>query len=521
MIEVQPLPLHAPEGFVPTNVGSWSLTSAVQEGQGRSLRVVLEGQGSLHEIVLPTLPPVPGIQASPPIVHEETSVALGRFGGRRVVEYPLTVERAGTFELPALTLQYFDLATGSYEATSTTPQKLDAEAATTAAAPAAEVSAAPASDAGDPQAARATSAPSPRRVSSFVLLALALLVLALLVLADRCGPRSRNLATALQLCAAAAAAALVAATVAFLSPRPPETVAPGAPARRQVEGIDLVIALDISTSMNALDFKPRNRITAAKEVVRTLVQRRPSDRIGLVAFAGEVYAPAALSTGRRELNDALEAILPGSLKDGTAIGSALAAAINCLCEARAQDEPTALHNLDACRNTTRPRAIVLITDGENNSGSLSPMDAAAIAERFGVTVYTVLVGKGGLVDFPTGPDLFGGKTFRQVEIPVDPALLSSISGATAGRSFAANTKEDLERSISEIVGLLGVPRPPPQLSGGAGVVPLVEPARALAEQDPVRLLDAIRRTEGEVVTKLAREQVKKPPAKRDRPAGPP
>jgi Ca-activated chloride channel family protein len=204
-----------------------------------------------------------------------------------------------------------------------------------------------------------------------------------------------------------------------------------------VEGIDIVVALDISTSMNAVDFKPRDRITVAKEVLRQFIDGRTNDRIGLVVFAGEAYTQAPLTLDYPVLGQILDSVRTGLIEDGTAIGNALATAVNRLRESEA-----------------RSKVAILITDGDNNAGNISPMQAAALASEFGVRVYTILVGRGGLVPFPAGTNFLGQPTYRNVEIPINPELLKSIAEQTDGRFYNAVDRQSLESGLNDILDQL-------------------------------------------------------------------
>lgn len=213
---------------------------------------------------------------------------------------------------------------------------------------------------------------------------------------------------------------------------------PGAKVRDlSVEGIDIVVALDVSTSMNAADFKPRDRLHVAKEVLAEFVNKRVNDRIGLVIFGGEAYTQAPLTLDYHVLTEILRSVKTGVIEDGTAIGNAMATSIN------------RLRDSDA-----RSKVIVLLTDGDNNAGNISPMEAAAIAQQFGIRVYTVMVGKGGPVPFPSGPDFFGNQTYRQVDIPVNPELLKNIAKETGGTFYTATDRATLEAGLNQILDQL-------------------------------------------------------------------
>lgn len=204
-----------------------------------------------------------------------------------------------------------------------------------------------------------------------------------------------------------------------------------------VEGIDIVLGFDISTSMNAVDFRPKDRISVAKEVLRKFIEGRRNDRIGLVVFAGEAYTQAPLTLDYHVLGEILDSVKTGLIEDGTAIGNALGTALNRLRESEAKS-----------------KVIILITDGDNNAGNISPMEAAAIAKELGVKVYCIMVGKGGLVPFPAGPDLFGSLTYREVEIPVNPELLKAIARETGGSFYNAVDRRTLESGLNDILNQL-------------------------------------------------------------------
>ncbi|MCA1825972.1 MAG: VWA domain-containing protein [Myxococcales bacterium] len=210
--------------------------------------------------------------------------------------------------------------------------------------------------------------------------------------------------------------------------------------RRQdmsVEGIDIVVAFDLSTSMLAADFRPKDRITVAKEVLKNFIESRQNDRIGLVVFAGEAYTQCPLTLDYKVLEELLEQVRTGVIVDGTAIGNALATAVNRLRESDAKS-----------------RVVILITDGDNNAGNISPLQAAQIAKDLGIKVYTILIGKGGRVPYPTGTDLFGRTTYEPVEIDVNPDLLQQIAHVTGGAYYPATDKESLESGLHAVLDSL-------------------------------------------------------------------
>jgi Ca-activated chloride channel family protein len=204
-----------------------------------------------------------------------------------------------------------------------------------------------------------------------------------------------------------------------------------------VEGIDIVVAFDLSTSMLAADFRPKDRITVAKEVLKSFIQSRQNDRIGLVVFAGEAYTQCPLTLDYKVLEELLEQVRTGVIVDGTAIGNALATAVNRLRE-----------------STAKSRVIILITDGDNNQGNISPLQAAQIAKDLGIKVFTILIGKGGRVPYPTGTDLFGRPIYEPVEIDVNPDLLKQIASTTGGAYYPATDKASLEGGLRAVLDSL-------------------------------------------------------------------
>jgi Ca-activated chloride channel family protein len=204
-----------------------------------------------------------------------------------------------------------------------------------------------------------------------------------------------------------------------------------------VEGIDIVVALDLSTSMEAGDFKPHNRLHVAREVLTEFITGRANDRIGLVVFSGAAYTQAPLTLDYGVLKEVLRQLRTRVLEDGTAIGDALAVSLNRLRDSEA-----------------RSRVVVLITDGDNNAGKISPRDAAAMAKTFNIPVYTILVGKGGKVPFPAGQDLFGNTAWREMEIPINPKLLEEIAAQTGGEYYRATDREELAQGLQKVLDSL-------------------------------------------------------------------
>ena len=198
------------------------------------------------------------------------------------------------------------------------------------------------------------------------------------------------------------------------------------------EGIDIVIALDVSGSMEAADFKPNNRLFVAKEVLADFVNHRKSDRIGLVVFAGEAYTQVPLTLDYSVLVNLLADIRTGVITDGTAIGDALGTAVN-----RLRDQ------------TSKTKVVLLLTDGDNNAGSLPPLEAADIASELGIRVYTILIGKDGPVPFPAGRDLFGNIVYNDVKVAINPQLLKDISERTHALTFRAEDRESLRDGLRQ------------------------------------------------------------------------
>jgi Ca-activated chloride channel family protein len=201
-----------------------------------------------------------------------------------------------------------------------------------------------------------------------------------------------------------------------------------------VEGIDIVVALDLSTSMAATDFAPRNRLHVAKEVLKDFVSRRTTDRIGLVVFAREAYTQCPLTLDRAMLRELVEPLRFGVVADGTAIGNAVATAVN------------RLRDSDA-----KSKAIVLLTDGDDNAGQISPLHAAELARALGVRVFPILVGTGGLVPFPAGTDFLGRPRYERRRVDVNPGLLQELARATGGTYANATDRASLEQGLQGVL----------------------------------------------------------------------
>ena len=196
------------------------------------------------------------------------------------------------------------------------------------------------------------------------------------------------------------------------------------------EGIDIVLAMDVSTSMLARDFTP-DRISAAKDIAIEFISQRPSDRMGIVVFAGESYTQCPLTTDRATLINLMKEIETGLIEDGTAIGNGLATAV-----ARMQ-------NSDA-----KSRVVILLTDGVNNSGEITPQTAADIAKTYGIRVYTIGVGANGTAPYPVMTPW--GVQMQNVEVEIDENLLKNIAETTGGRYFRATDNTKLSELYSEI-----------------------------------------------------------------------
>jgi Ca-activated chloride channel family protein len=198
------------------------------------------------------------------------------------------------------------------------------------------------------------------------------------------------------------------------------------------EGINIVIAFDISSSMLAEDFQPQNRLEVAREKVKQFIAMRGSDRIGVVAFSGEALTQVPLTTDYPVVMAAIDNLQPGQLEDGTAIGTAIATAAN-----RLRDAPG------------NSRVVVLLTDGVNNRGSIDPRTAAQAAAAFGVKIYTIGVGTEGMAPVPVGRGVFGLR-YENRPVEIDDALLTDVARRTGGRYFRARDAAALQRITEEI-----------------------------------------------------------------------
>lgn len=196
--------------------------------------------------------------------------------------------------------------------------------------------------------------------------------------------------------------------------------------------VDIMIALDVSGSMATLDFEPDNRLVAAKQEARRFIEGRPSDRIGLVIFAGESITQCPLTTDSSAILGLLEKIQLGMLEDGTAIGLGLGSALNRLKDSEA-----------------KRKLVVLLTDGVNNAGAISPLTAANIAKGLGIRVYTIGVGREGESVLPVQDPRFGTRLIK-VETKIDEKMLKDIAKLTGGEYFRAQDQRGLREVFRQI-----------------------------------------------------------------------
>jgi Ca-activated chloride channel homolog len=198
------------------------------------------------------------------------------------------------------------------------------------------------------------------------------------------------------------------------------------------EGIDIILAMDISSSMLAEDFKPKNRLEAAKVVGADFIKGRQNDRIGLVVFAAQSFTQCPLTLDYGILLKFLEEIDIGMIEDGTAIGMALGNCVN-----RLRD------------SSAKSKVVILLTDGQNNRGELDPLTAAKVAKAFNIRVYTIGAGADGNALYPVD-DPFFGKRYVKMEVKIDEDLLKQVASETGGKYFRATNKDKLENIYAEI-----------------------------------------------------------------------
>lgn len=198
----------------------------------------------------------------------------------------------------------------------------------------------------------------------------------------------------------------------------------------KTEGVDIVIAIDVSTSMLAEDFKP-NRIDAAKETAKEFIMNRQNDRIGLVVFSGESFTQCPVTIDHDILINLMSEIKSGMIEDGTAIGMGLATSVSRLQTSKAKS-----------------KIVILLTDGVNNQGFVAPLTAAEIAAEFGIKVYTIGVGTKGKAPYPVQTPF--GTRYQNVDVEIDEAVLKDIANATNGKYFRATNNKALKGIYEEI-----------------------------------------------------------------------
>jgi Ca-activated chloride channel family protein len=197
-----------------------------------------------------------------------------------------------------------------------------------------------------------------------------------------------------------------------------------------IEGIDIVMAMDISGSMLAEDLKP-NRLEAAKQVAEDFIGGRPNDRIGLVVFSGETFTQVPLTTDHQVLKDLFEKVKSGMIEDGTALGDGLATAASRLRDSKAIS-----------------KVIILLTDGVNNMGAVDPLSAAEIAKLYGIRIYTIGVGSMGMAPYPVQTPF--GIQYQNMEVKIDEDLLKDVARMTDGKYFRATSNSKLKDVYDEI-----------------------------------------------------------------------
>lgn len=219
--------------------------------------------------------------------------------------------------------------------------------------------------------------------------------------------------------------ALVMIVICLARPRSSEDIE-----KIDTEGIDIVLAMDVSTSMLARDFTP-DRLEASKDIAIEFISQRPSDRMGIVVFAGESFTQCPLTTDRSTLINLMKDIQTDLIEDGTAIGNGLATAVSRLKDSDAKS-----------------RVVILLTDGVNNRGEITPAMAAEIAKTYGVRVYTIGVGANGMAPYPVMTPW--GMEVQNVKVEIDEALLKDMAAQTGGRYFRATDNAKLMEIYQEI-----------------------------------------------------------------------
>ncbi|MDX1363791.1 vWA domain-containing protein [Arenibacter latericius] len=201
---------------------------------------------------------------------------------------------------------------------------------------------------------------------------------------------------------------------------------------KTTQGIDIVMSIDVSSSMLAQDLKP-NRLVALKKVAAEFIDKRPNDRIGLVVYAGESYTKTPITSDKAIVQNALKEITYGQVDDGTAIGLGLATAVNRLKDSKALS-----------------KVIILLTDGVNNSGFIEPQTAADLAVEFGIKTYTIAIGTNGNALSPVAYNADGSFRYAMEAVEIDEELLKSIATTTGGKYFRATDNKKLEAIYDEI-----------------------------------------------------------------------
>ena len=198
------------------------------------------------------------------------------------------------------------------------------------------------------------------------------------------------------------------------------------------EGIDIIIAMDVSLSMLALDFKP-DRLEAGKKLAKEFIGKRKYDRIGLVIFSGESFTISPVTTDLELLKTYVDQVRAGVLKDGTAIGNGLASAINRLKDSKSES-----------------KVIILLTDGVNNTGYIDPVLTIDMAKEYKIKIYTIGIGTNAYAESPVATDIFGKLVFEMVRVELDEELLKNIAESTNGRYYRATDNKKLEEIYNEI-----------------------------------------------------------------------
>lgn len=202
---------------------------------------------------------------------------------------------------------------------------------------------------------------------------------------------------------------------------------------KTTKGVDIVMAIDLSSSMLAKDLKP-NRMEALKEVATKFVENRPNDRIGIVVYAGEAYTKTPVTSDKAIVEEAIKDIkFDNVIQDGTAIGMGLSTAVNRLKDSKAKS-----------------RVIILLTDGVNNSGFIEPETASQIAKEYGIKVYTVGIGSNGMAEFPYAVAPNGSFIYKMMKVEIDEQLMKNIANTTNGKYFRASSNSKLESIYNEI-----------------------------------------------------------------------